>query len=151
MKKPTKQIPTISMPAVPRVEQSTITKHKNRKKRHKHTMSTAVLAHNTRYRTQKTKKPPARRTRAHTQVTRMENKKQKVKSSKVETTISQLENDIHQALAVMDAETGKLLNYRKLMRNPKYKKNWSTSSANEFGRLANGVVGLIKTRLTQSY
>ena len=47
-------------------------------------------------------------------------------------------------MAVMDAETGKLLNYRQLMRDPKYKKNWSISSANEFGRLANGVGGRIK-------
>jgi hypothetical protein len=47
-------------------------------------------------------------------------------------------------MAVMDAETGKLLNYRQLMRDPKYQKDWSTSSANEFGRLANGVGGRIK-------
>ena len=47
-------------------------------------------------------------------------------------------------MAVMDAETGKLLNYRQLMRDPKYKKQWSVSSANEFGRLANGVGGRIK-------
>ena len=30
------------------------------------------------------------------------------------------------------------------MRDPNYKKNWSASSANEFGRLANGVRGRIK-------
>ena len=30
------------------------------------------------------------------------------------------------------------------MRKPKYKKNWSTSSANEFGKLANGVGEHIK-------
>ena len=44
----------------------------------------------------------------------------------------------------MDTDTGKLLNYKQLRRNPKCKKNWSTSSANEFGRLANGVDGGIK-------
>ena len=44
----------------------------------------------------------------------------------------------------MDTDTGKLLSYRQLMRNPKFKNNWSTSSANEFGRLANGVGGRIK-------
>ena len=44
------------------------------------------------------------------------------RASTVETTIAQLENDVHQALAVMDADTGELLNYIKLMRNPKYKK-----------------------------
>ena len=58
--------------------------------------------------------------------------------------ISRLENEVHQAMAVMDADSGKMLNYRQLMRNPKYKKEWSISSANEFGRLADGVGGRIK-------
>jgi hypothetical protein len=44
----------------------------------------------------------------------------------------------------MDADTGKLLNYRQLMRSTKYKKAWSLSSANEFGRLANGIGGRMK-------
>ena len=57
-----------------------------------------------------------------------------------------MENNVHLALAVMDADTGKLLYYNQLMRNPKYKKNWSTSSANEFGRLGNGVGGRIKNQ-----
>ena len=47
-------------------------------------------------------------------------------------------------MAVMDEQTGRFLNYKQLMRDPKYKKNWSTSSANEFVRLANGVGGRIK-------
>jgi len=46
-------------------------------------------------------------------------------------------------MAVLDAETGKMPNYRQLMCNPKYKKDWQLSSANEFGPLANGVGGLI--------
>ena len=37
-----------------------------------------------------------------------------------------------------------MLNYRQLMRHPDYKGPWSLSSANEFGRLANGVGGRIK-------
>ena len=37
-----------------------------------------------------------------------------------------------------------MLNYRQLMRHPTYKKDWQLSSANEFGRLANGVGGRIK-------
>jgi hypothetical protein len=53
--------------------------------------------------------------------------------------ITQLENEVHQAMAVMDADTGKLLNYRQLMRSTKYRKAWSLSLANEFGRLANGI------------
>ena len=44
----------------------------------------------------------------------------------------------------MDKTSGKMLNYRQLMRHPDYKGPWSLSSANEFGRLANGVGGRIK-------
>ena len=62
----------------------------------------------------------------------------------VEAAIAQLGNDVHQALAVMDTDISKLLSYRQLMRTPKFKKNRSTSLANEFGRLANGVGGRIK-------
>ena len=58
--------------------------------------------------------------------------------------MDRLENEVHEAMAVMDAETGKLLNYKQLMRNPRYKKKWNVSSANEFGRLANGVGGRTK-------
>ena len=66
------------------------------------------------------------------------------KLRKVHKKIAKLENDVHQALAVMDKETGKMLNYRNLIRLPKYKEIWSRSSANEFGRLVNGVGGRIK-------
>ena len=118
---PTPQLTARSTPAVPRVEQSTVAKHKKIKKRHKTMMNTTTLAHNTRYRTQKDKTPPARMTRARTRITIRENKKQKGQASKVETTISQFENNVQQALVVMDTETDKFLNYRQLMRNPKYK------------------------------
>jgi hypothetical protein len=55
-----------------------------------------------------------------------------------------MENEIHQAMAVMDNETGQLLNYRQLMRSNKHKQAWGRSSANEFGRLAQGIGGRIK-------
>jgi len=58
--------------------------------------------------------------------------------------ISKLENEVHQALAVMDEDTGKMLNYRSLLKIPKFRKIWSRSASNEFGRLANGVGGRIK-------
>ena len=58
--------------------------------------------------------------------------------------MERLENEVHEALAVMDKDTGKMLNYRQLLRIPKYREVWSKSSANEFGRLANGVGGRIK-------
>ena len=47
-------------------------------------------------------------------------------------------------MAVMDADTGKLLNYRQLMRSTKYREAWSLSSANKFGRVANGIGSRIK-------
>ena len=106
---------------------------------------TTAPAHNTRSQTQKVEKPPSIRTRVRTQITRMENNKQKDQASKVETTIAQLENHVQQVLGVMDSDTGNILNYRQLMQNPKNKNIWSTSSANEFGRLANGVGRRIKT------
>ena len=53
--------------------------------------------------------------------------------------IQVVENEVHQAMAVLNKATGKMLNYRQLMRHPTYKKDWQLSSANEFGRLANGV------------
>ena len=40
-----------------------------------------------------------------------------------------MENDVHEALAVMNAETGKVLNYRKLMQSQKHEEIWSESSA----------------------
>ena len=58
--------------------------------------------------------------------------------------INRIENKVHKAMAVIDANSGKMLNYWQLMKDPKYQCEWSISSANEFGRLANGVVGHIK-------
>ena len=55
-----------------------------------------------------------------------------------------MENEVHQAVAVMDKQTGKLMNYRQLLNHPEYKKGWNLSSANEFGRLANGIGGRTK-------
>jgi len=45
---------------------------------------------------------------------------------------------------IFDEESGKLLKYRQLITHPKYKQVWMHSSANEFGRLAQGVGGRIK-------
>jgi hypothetical protein len=58
--------------------------------------------------------------------------------------ITRLENEVNQAMAVMDTNTGKLLNYRQLTRSIKYREAWILSSANKFGRLANGIAGRIK-------
>ena len=44
----------------------------------------------------------------------------------------------------MDASTGKMLNYRQLRRDPRYKVQWDKSAANKFGQLANRVGGRVK-------
>jgi hypothetical protein len=49
-----------------------------------------------------------------------------------------------QANPVIDTESGKSMEYRELLRHPKYKKAWNISAANEFGRLAQGIGGRIK-------
>merc|ERR1712194_811351 len=58
--------------------------------------------------------------------------------------IARMEDEVYQAMAVMDASTGKMLNYRQLRRDPKYKIQWDKSAANEFGRLADGVGNRVK-------
>jgi hypothetical protein len=55
-----------------------------------------------------------------------------------------LEEEIKQAMHVLDKESGKMLNCRQLLRHPKYTEALSLSSANEFSRLAQGVGGRIK-------
>ena len=42
--------------------------------------------------------------------------------------LNKLESEVHQALAVMHAQIGQMLNYRQLMRHPDYKGPWSLSS-----------------------
>jgi len=39
--------------------------------------------------------------------------------------IERIENEVHEALAVMEAETGKVLNYWQLMQSAKLKETWS--------------------------
>ena len=47
-------------------------------------------------------------------------------------------------MAVMDAERGKLLNCKQLLKHPKYRRKWQILSASKFSRLAQGVDRLIK-------
>ncbi len=51
---------------------------------------------------------------------------------------------VEMACEVFDEETGKQLKYRQLINHPKYREIWMHSSANEFGRLAQGVGGRIQ-------
>jgi hypothetical protein len=46
---------------------------------------------------------------------------------------------IHCIFALTD-----VLEYRQLLKHPKYAKAWNLSAANEFGRLAQGVAGRVK-------
>ena len=55
-----------------------------------------------------------------------------------------MENEVQQALAEMEKETGKIPNYCQLMRHPKYKKMWGTLAANKFGLLVQGIGGRIR-------
>ena len=48
------------------------------------------------------------------------------------------------ANAVLDGETGELLEYRHLIQCPKYKDAWSISFGNEIGRLAQGMPGRVE-------
>jgi hypothetical protein len=82
--------------------------------------------------------PPALSTRAR------QSKLKQPSPARFSTRLKRLENEVHRALAVMDKTTGKMLNYRQLIRHPDYHSDWTRSSANEFGRLANGVGGRIK-------
>ena len=43
------------------------------------------------------------------------------------------------ALPVLDKETGKLLEYRQLQKDPRYAPIWNPSYANDLGRLCQGV------------
>jgi hypothetical protein len=45
----------------------------------------------------------------------------------------------YQACAVINEETGKSMEYKDLLKDPKYREDWSRAAANEFGRLFNAV------------
>jgi len=52
------------------------------------------------------------------------------------------------AHSVLNHETGQLLEYRQLLKNPKFKEIWTRSAVDEFGRLAQGIGGRIKGTAT---
>jgi hypothetical protein len=53
----------------------------------------------------------------------------------------ELHNNIELANDIFDPKTGQSLTYRKLIKHPEYKDVWKRSAANEFGRLAQGILG----------
>ena len=60
-------------------------------------------------------------------------------STETATTFATNYEPIAYANSVIDEETGKALEYKDLINNPKYEKKWNRSGANEWGRLAQGV------------
>jgi hypothetical protein len=66
--------------------------------------------------------------------------------SDFEAAMNVMENNLRSETtqAIFDEESGKLLKYRALLTHPKYRKAWTHSSANKFGRLAQGVGTRIK-------
>lgn len=83
-------------------------------------------------------------TRSSQNKQRQANAVERIRSRNFLKQFRQIETEVGQAMAVMDEDSGKMLNYRQLMRHPKFKRAWSKSSANEFGRLAQGVGGRVK-------
>jgi hypothetical protein len=57
---------------------------------------------------------------------------------------SAVETTIHHGLAVTHYKTGKQMEYKDLIRDPHYQDDWMISSANELGRLAQGVGDRVK-------
>ena len=49
------------------------------------------------------------------------------------------------ANAVLDQNSGEMLEYQQLIKHSKFGPDWNTSSANEFGRLAQGIGNQIKS------
>ena len=65
--------------------------------------------------------------------------------------IAKIEDKIHEAMAVLNRDTGKLLKYRQLMQDLRYKKELSRLVANAFGCLAQGVGDQIKKTNTMKF
>ena len=78
-------------------------------------------------------------------------KKPSVQARRLAKRIAKIKNEVHEAMAVLNRDTGKLLKYRQLIRDPRYKQEWSKSAANEFGRLAQGVGDRIKGTNTMKF
>eukprot|EP00804_Cyclotella_cryptica_P016154 CCRYP_004249-RA/>CCRYP_004249-RA protein AED:0.38 eAED:0.38 QI:0/0/0/1/0/0/3/0/604 len=134
-------------PAIPPVPIPRATRHITTRRRHSarisRPLSADTPARNTRSHTAAVAKlavPPALNTRSRASRIPPPTPITKRQPSR----LTRMENEVHKALAVLDNSTGKLLNYRQLLRHPVYQGDWTISSANEFGRLAQGVGGRIK-------
>eukprot|EP00804_Cyclotella_cryptica_P025603 CCRYP_002838-RA/>CCRYP_002838-RA protein AED:0.23 eAED:0.23 QI:0/-1/0/1/-1/1/1/0/716 len=87
---------------------------------------------------------PSARRRTCTRPTHLANAVDDFKTGRFLLAFRKLESQVEHALAVLDPNSGKQLNYRQLLQHPKYKVAWSRSAADEFGRLAQGVGDRVK-------
>lgn len=62
--------------------------------------------------------------------------------------VAQQREHYNLANAVIDMETGKLLEYSQLLKHPKFAKDWNISAANAFRRLTQGIKGRVKATNT---
>eukprot|EP00804_Cyclotella_cryptica_P002199 CCRYP_018252-RA/>CCRYP_018252-RA protein AED:0.18 eAED:0.16 QI:0/0/0/1/0.4/0.16/6/0/1101 len=58
--------------------------------------------------------------------------------------VARRRREMEAAHAVLDQETGQLLEYRQLLKHRKFRDVWNLSASDEFGRLAQGIGGRIK-------
>lgn len=58
--------------------------------------------------------------------------------------VARRRREVEAVNAVLDQETGQLLEYRQLLKHPRFREVWNRSASDEFGRLAQGIGGRIK-------
>ena len=67
-----------------------------------------------------------------------------VQTESIADRVARRRREAESANAVLDQETGQLLEYRKLLQHPRFREVWNRSASDEFGRLAQGIGGRIK-------
>ena len=134
----TELLNTQPVPRVKHTQQAIGSKRQSDDRKMKQSL-TRVSQPTTRDKTPHNEGPPASRTRSKKTSIKTENAaairtkgRPKCNMQILLKRIERMENEVHKALAIMDAEIGKVLNYRQLMQSQKHKEIWSKSSANEF-------------------
>ncbi len=75
----------------------------------------------------------------------MKQQQQQCRFERLTCCITRLKNKVHQAMSVMDKDTGKLLNYRQLINSPKYKKHGACQQPTNLGDRQMASEGTSKT------
>jgi hypothetical protein len=104
---------------------------------------------NTRSRMRHSGVPPPTRQTGHAAAV-MKQQQQQRELVRLTRRITRLENEVHLAMAVMDRDTGKHLNYRQLMNSPKYKKHGACQQPPNLGDWQMAFEGASKTPPTLS-